>query len=89
MKRSEYETQASAFRALLVAESQKPQGEQVWPEPADWLSVPAIAFCSTPSCPVRGQHFPVTVYENADGIHRGQCGRCHQPTTIILALEED
>src|SRR3546814_12280046 len=86
---SEYETKATKFRARLVSEAQKPETDRVWPDISEWLSVPGVALCTTPACVVRGQHFPVTLYENADGVFRGVCGKCNQPTTVIPALEED
>ena len=89
MKRSDYNKKAPIFRARLVAEGKKPRDEQVWPEFEDWLQTPGISTCTTPSCVVFGQPFPVTLNENADGVHRGVCGRCGQSTVPVPVLEED
>lgn len=88
MKRSEYTPKAQAFRARLMAEGAKAQAEQVWPEVDEWLSVQGTATCTTPSCVVFGQAFPVTLYENADGVYRGSCGQCGQETQVTPTLEE-
>lgn len=88
MKRSEYMIKAAKFRALLWQESTKPQHQQEWPSIEDWLSVGGYATCTTPNCEVRGQTFPVTLQENADGIHRVICGRCGSPIIPVLDLEE-
>jgi len=89
MRRSEYLRAAREFRSHLAVESMKPEGEQVWPEMEDWLSVPGTSTCTTPSCEAFGEPFPVTLYENMDGIHRGQCGVCLQPTVPVPVLEDD
>jgi len=89
MKRSEYETKAAEFRSLLLAEAEKPQDEQVWPEPDEWLSVQGTSTCTTPTCRLFGYPVAVTLYENADSIYRGQCGICKEPTDARPALEDD
>src|SRR3546814_11361854 len=89
MRRSEYETKATKFRARLVSEAQKPETDRVWPDISEWLSVPGVALCTTPASVVRGQHFPVTLYENSVGLFGRVCGKCNQPTTVITALAED
>jgi hypothetical protein len=89
MKRSEYEKAAQEFRSRLLAEAQKPQEEQEWPDYDDWLSVPGVSTCTTPTCRAFAQHLPVTLHENADGIHRGQCGECHRSTIVRPVLEDD
>jgi hypothetical protein len=89
MRRSEYQKRAKAFRARLQAEAKKTADQRVWPDMEDWLSTPGTSTCTTPTCPVFGQSFPVTLYENADGIYRGQCGRCKQSITPVPVLEDD
>lgn len=91
MKRSEYEPKAEAFRALIIAESQKPQAEQLFPDFEDWLSIPGTSTCTTPAdeCPASGKPFPVVLHENADGIYRGQCGLCGNPTDPVPTFEDD
>lgn len=89
MKRSDYEVKAQAFRALLEAEAQKPQDEQQWPEHDDWLAVPGEQTCTTPGCVAFGKTFATTLYENADGVFRGQCGPCGQPITPVPIFEEE
>lgn len=88
MKRSEYEEKAKAFRALLEVESQKDQPDWDQFEGDNWLSVGGTATCTTPACPAFGVPCPQIFHENADGIHRGICGHCNQPTEIRLNLEE-
>ena len=89
MKRSEYEALAIPFRARLQAESLKPQGEQNWPEPEEWLSVAGTNTCTTPldGCSVSGQTFPVILHENGDGIFRGQCGVCGTSIVPVPAFD--
>ena len=89
MKRSEYEALAVPFRAMLMAEGQKPQAEQRWPEISEWLSIPGTSTCTTPTCRVFGVSFPGTLHENADGVFRGICGQCNQPITPVPVFEED
>lgn len=88
MKRSEYETQTAAFRARLAAEAAKPKDDQVWPDLQDWLVVPGTSTCTTPTCEAFNISFPVGFHENGDGVYRGQCGPCGQPTETALTLEE-
>jgi hypothetical protein len=91
MKRSEYLKRSREFRSYLQAEAAKPEGERRFPtRPEDWFSVEAILTCTTPTCVVRGQGFSREIKENADGVYRAVCGRCHTPITDInLQLEED
>lgn len=89
MKRTEYETKAVAFRALLEEISQKPLEEREWPEIGEWLSVPGTSTCTTPTCVVFGQAFPVLLHENADGVFRGVCGQCHESITPVPTFEDD
>lgn len=91
MKRSEYEVQAPAFRALLLAEAEKPAATQLFPDFEDWLTLPGTSTCTTPpsDCPVSGQPFPVTLHENADGVFRGQCGQCGNSITPVPTFEDD
>lgn len=89
MKRAEYEAKAPAFRALLMAESEKPTTEQLFPEYEDWLSLPGTNTCTTPNCVAFGISFPVTLHENADGVFRGECGNCGQPITPVPTFEDD
>jgi hypothetical protein len=89
MKRSEYETRATEFRAMLMSEGEKPQTEQTWPEVDEWLQVQGTSTCTTPPCVVVGWHFPVTLYENADGVFRGSCGKCGNATVVTPAFKED
>lgn len=88
MRISEYQTKSAEFRALLNREAEKPQDQQEWPAVADWLSVDGYATCTTPDCAVYGQTFKVTLYENADGVHRVICGRCGASINPYLNLEE-
>lgn len=87
MKRAEYKARATWFRAALVAEAAKPEPERNWPTIDEWLRMPGTSTCTTPACEVFGKPFPVILYENADGIHRGQCGRCLQPTVPVPIFE--
>jgi len=80
MNRAEYEKKATEFRASLLAESKKPMDEQQWPDIEGWLSTPGTSTCTTPTCRAFDQPCPVVLHENADGIYRGQCGVCQQPT---------
>lgn len=89
MKRSEYEPKAEEFRAFLMAEGEKPRDEQVWPEFEEWLSIPGTSTCTTPSCPAFNVADPVVLHENADGIYRGQCGACGNPTQPVPTFEDD
>lgn len=89
MKRSEYEAKATEFHALLDSIAALPVDQQVWPEYEDWLSIPGTNTCTTPSCAVFGQAFPVTLHENADGVFRGQCGRCGTSITPVPMFEEE
>jgi hypothetical protein len=90
VKRSEYEAMAEEFRAAMLAESEKPRDEQVWPNHTDeWLSVGGTATCDTPNCANYGVGFPVLLHENADGIYRVVCGECGASITPVLDLEDD
>ncbi|MFD5509457.1 hypothetical protein ACFWIB_16980 [Streptomyces sp. NPDC127051] len=89
MKRSEYETIAPKFRASLLAEAAKPEADRVWPDVDGWLTVQALSTCTTPTCVNFGWGFPVTLHENADGVHRCICGECGESTTLELLLEDD
>ena len=89
MKRGEYRKKSASFRARLLAEAKKPRDKQEWPDMDEWLSVPGTSTCTTPACRAFNQPLPVTLYENADGIHRGQCGVCLEPTVPVPVLEED
>lgn len=89
MKRSEYEPKAEAFRALLMAEGEKPRDQQVWPEYEDWLSIPGTSTCTTPTCPAFDVADPVVLHENADGVFRGMCGQCGNQITPVPTFEDD
>ncbi|MET9350170.1 hypothetical protein [Streptomyces termitum] len=80
MKRSEYEALALEFRVRLAA------GD--FPEGDEWLSVPGTSTCTTPNCHAFGVTCAVRFHENADGVYRGICGPCGQPTEVKLTLED-
>jgi hypothetical protein len=68
-----------------MAVTMSPEGE--WPTLDEWPSVQADVTCRTPGCPVENQPFRATLFENADGIFRAYCGRCHTPNDDIVIVK--
>lgn len=78
---TDYDTQAAAFRAQLLAGA-------IPDDPAAWLHAPAELTCQTADCQAQGVTVAWSLAENADGLYRALCGWCQRPTAVVLVFTD-